>query len=250
MGAWIGPVFAGIVLAFAAPAGLTAQASGDPFIARTFRGSNGLVMPYRLFVPHTATRSRPLPLIVYLHGGGGAGIDNVRQISGGNTRGTHLWIEQRLQEQRPAFVVAPQAPPNEHWGLPESDSLAQYAALVIELIRDLSREFVVDSTRLYVVGQSLGGEGVWDLISKRPTLFAAAVPVCGRGSPAKAIAARRVAIWAFHGAKEDELWARLSRRNAELPPGTFAITREQLASWWKLFELPVPEELSRRPSSG
>jgi predicted kinase len=47
---------------------------------------------------------------------------------------------------------------------------------------------------------------------------------------------------------EDELWARLSQRNAKLPPGTFAITREQLATWWKLFEPPVPEELSRRPA--
>jgi predicted kinase len=44
---------------------------------------------------------------------------------------------------------------------------------------------------------------------------------------------------------EDQLWARLSQRNAKLPPGTFAITREQLATWWKLFEPPVPEELSR-----
>src|SRR4029077_5670077 len=47
---------------------------------------------------------------------------------------------------------------------------------------------------------------------------------------------------------EDELWRRLARRNAKLPPGTFAITREQLASWSKLFEPPVPEELARRPA--
>ena len=47
---------------------------------------------------------------------------------------------------------------------------------------------------------------------------------------------------------EDELWARLSQRNAKLPPGTFAITRKQLATWWKLFEPPLPEELSPRPA--
>lgn len=47
---------------------------------------------------------------------------------------------------------------------------------------------------------------------------------------------------------EDELWARLSRRNAEAPPGTFAITREQLAKWYKVFEPPVPDELLRRPA--
>ena len=46
---------------------------------------------------------------------------------------------------------------------------------------------------------------------------------------------------------ENELWVRLSRRNAELPPGTFAITREQLATWYNLFEPPASDELSRRP---
>jgi len=41
----------------------------------------------------------------------------------------------------------------------------------------------------------------------------------------------------------DELWARLSRRNADLPPGTFAVTREQLELWWTWFEPPTVDEL-------
>jgi predicted kinase len=41
----------------------------------------------------------------------------------------------------------------------------------------------------------------------------------------------------------DELWARLSRRNAELPPGTFRIAEEQLDLWWSWFEPPTPDEL-------
>ena len=47
---------------------------------------------------------------------------------------------------------------------------------------------------------------------------------------------------------EEELWSRLARRNAALPPGTFAITREQLAAWSKVFEPPAPDELARRPA--
>ena len=42
---------------------------------------------------------------------------------------------------------------------------------------------------------------------------------------------------------EAELWGRLARRNAERPPGTFRITREQLAAWCALFEPPDAEEL-------
>lgn len=48
---------------------------------------------------------------------------------------------------------------------------------------------------------------------------------------------------------EDQLWARLSRRNADLPPGTFAITREQLATWYQVFEPPTADELNPRPAS-
>ena len=42
---------------------------------------------------------------------------------------------------------------------------------------------------------------------------------------------------------QDELWARLARRNANLPPGTFAVTKEELALWWSWFEPPTQEEL-------
>lgn len=42
---------------------------------------------------------------------------------------------------------------------------------------------------------------------------------------------------------QDELWARLAQRNANLPPGTFAVTKEQLALWWSWFEPPTQEEL-------
>jgi predicted kinase len=44
----------------------------------------------------------------------------------------------------------------------------------------------------------------------------------------------------------DELWARLSRRNANLPPGTpgtFVVTEEDLDLWSSWYEPASPEEL-------
>ena len=182
---------------------LVAQEPTTPFIARTFTASNGTILPYRLFVPVSSTQGHSLPLIVYLHGGGGAGTDNIRQISGGNEAGTRLWLRPDLQARHPAFVVAPQAPVNEPWSAPDADSLAPFARGVVDLIRKLAQEFPIDTFRLYVVGQSRGGQGVWDLIIKRPNLFAAAVPLCGDGSLTRVTAARGVPVWAFHGAKDD-----------------------------------------------
>ena len=42
----------------------------------------------------------------------------------------------------------------------------------------------------------------------------------------------------------DELWARLSRRNADRPFGAFEITKEALLRWAKLFQRPTAEELA------
>ena len=174
----------------------------DGFVARTFQGTTGVQMPFRLFVPHDRVRSGPLPAIIFLHGGSGAGTDNVRQISGHNTPGTHVWTTPVMQARNPAFVIAPQLLGKNQWSAPDSDALAPYAALVVELLESLSREFAIDPQRVYLVGQSRGGRGTWDLIAKRPDLFAAAVPLCGDGNAARVVNARRVPVWAFHGAKD------------------------------------------------
>lgn len=43
----------------------------------------------------------------------------------------------------------------------------------------------------------------------------------------------------------DELWTRLQRRNANLPPATFVVTEDQLDLWWDWFEPPTADELGK-----
>lgn len=160
-------------------------------------------MPYRLFVPDAVQRKQPLPLVVWLHGAHGVGSDNISQISaGGNELGSGLWVRPDIQSKFPSFVVAPQTPSGEMFGSTSSAKLTPYGQLVIELIDKLAREFPIDRDRVYLVGQSRGGIGVWDLISKRPDMFAAAVPVCAAGDPKKVAAAADVKVWVFHGFKD------------------------------------------------
>jgi predicted peptidase len=181
-------------------AGHTSE-SVDGFIAGTYVAVNGTSLPYRLFVPE-ATRGRPLPLIVFLHGVAGIGTDNRRQITDGNWMGSHRWTVPTAQALHPAFVLAPQLPPGTAWSAPESPNPSLHAALVLELIEELSKSYAIDADRIYAVGQSLGGQGVWDLIGKRPERFAAAIPLCGSGNPSLMAGASRVAVWAFHGARD------------------------------------------------
>jgi hypothetical protein len=63
------------------------------------------VMPYRLFHPET---TRKAPLVLYLHGGGGLGDDNLKQLSLGNRFGTRVWLLPENQKRFPCYVLAPQ----------------------------------------------------------------------------------------------------------------------------------------------
>ena len=57
------------------------------FEARTHKSV--WLMPYRLFRPQAAGK---LPLVLYLHGSGGLGDDNLKQLGLGNIFGTRVWL--------------------------------------------------------------------------------------------------------------------------------------------------------------
>jgi predicted peptidase len=71
-------------------------------------------------------------------------------------------------------LAAPQLPGLNRWDCATCDEPSKYGQLAIELIAELQNTYPIDGDRIYLTGQSLGGWGVWDLVAKRPDLFAAA----------------------------------------------------------------------------
>ena len=59
-------------------------------------------MPYRLFRPQA---SGTFPLVVYLHGSGGLGDDNLKQMGLGNIFGTRVWALPENQKKFPCYVA-------------------------------------------------------------------------------------------------------------------------------------------------
>lgn len=186
----------------------------DKFEARTH--TSDWTMPYRLFRPNASGR---LPLVVYLHGSGGLGTDNVKQMGLGNIFGTRVWALPDNQKAFPCYVVAPQT--DRGWvryGEPSpGDSVARVVAglgdgarVAFEVIEALVREFPIDRQRIYLTGQSMGGAGAWHMLAQRPSLFAAAVICCGSRSLDDA-AAVRTPLWSFHGADDDTVPVAASR---------------------------------------
>jgi|SRR5215813_14563186 len=184
----------------------------DGFEARTFRSQDGKTMPYRLFIPPNYDSKKRYPIVLWLHGGGGRGNDNIKQISGGNRSGSHLWVSSDAQAKYPAFVLAPQCPDEQMWTTVEDASAMPQLKLALQLLAAIEEEFMIDPQRRYVAGQSMGGLGSWSLITEHPGMFAAAIPVCGGGNEGLASRLTHTAIWAFHGAQDQAISADRSRR--------------------------------------
>jgi predicted peptidase len=130
----------------------------------SLRSGTTTLLPGRLYIPPAASDpATPRPFIVFLHGGGDAGDDNFRQL---NQNIEQLAFE---AERRGAFLYAPQAPQN--WRpRPITDR-------VMTMLDRALVDYNVDDTRLYLTGYSSGGGGTWNLLSRYPDRFAAAVPV-------------------------------------------------------------------------
>jgi predicted peptidase len=164
------------------------------------------VMPYRLFHPET---TRKVPLVVYLHGSGGLGDDNLKQLSFGNRFGTRVWLLPENQKRFPCYVLAPQT--DRGWirydfsqqPAKELSGFGDGARLALEIVDGLRREFPIDERSIYIAGNSMGGAGVWNVLANRPNFFAAAVICCGGVSPDDGTGSAATPLWDFHGDADD-----------------------------------------------
>lgn len=132
---------------------------------RTFRAPDGSQVRYGLAVPGGYDASRPRPLVVALHPGGGG----TPFYGDGFMRSIFL---PGLRELAP-IMIAPDAP-----GGSWTDSRAEQA--VMALMTAVLDEFAIDRRRIVVVGFSLGGRGAWYLSARHPDRFTAAIVMAGR----------------------------------------------------------------------
>lgn len=190
----------------------------DKFLKRshTFQGTT---LPYRLCLPDFYDPSQQYPLVLCLHGAGERGSDNQKHID--VHRMATSWADSANQKKYPCFVVAPQCPEDERWvdndwslgGFRMSDIPTSNEMLtVIDLLDSLQREFSVDDNRLYATGLSMGGYGVWDIITRYPDKFAAAIPMSGGGDSTRVERIKHIPIWDFHGEKDNTVPVEGSRQ--------------------------------------
>jgi predicted peptidase len=160
---------------------------------------------FRLSLPKDYDSSGTFPLLLFFHGAGERGDDNVSQMNLISD-----FIESDLFQKQSSFVVLPQCPAGEKWvdaDWLQLTSTFNYVpersmSLTIKLLNRILDNYKVDTNKLYVMGLSMGGFGTWDIITRMPDKFAAAVPICGGGDEEQAYKLSNIPIWAFHGSKD------------------------------------------------
>lgn len=190
--------------------------------ARLIRGNDTL--NYRILYPKRIDQEKVYPLILFLHGSGERGHDNEKQL----LHGGNYFSSESNSEQFPAVVVFPQCATNDYWAnvtiSEQSDSSRSFmfnpsAApttsmnLTMALIDSLLQTNWINKKQVYIGGLSMGGMGAFELLYRKPEVFAAAFPICGGGNPELINnMVKEVQVWAFHGADDPVVPPHLSEK--------------------------------------
>jgi len=176
---------------------------------------NNDTLKYRLLLPKDFSENKTYPLVLFLHGAGERGNDNKTQL----VHGSKMFLQHHETDSFPAIIVFPQCPKEDYWSNVTRDyskkGLEKFKfkrlgkptksmKLVLNLMDELTQKPYVKKDQVYVGGLSMGGMGTFDILNRKPEMFAAAFPICGGGNP-KSVSryANKVSLWVFHGGMDD-----------------------------------------------
>jgi predicted peptidase len=170
---------------------------------------------YRILFPENFNPAKKYPVVFVLHGAGERGNDNKAQLK----NGASLFLQVSLRDKYPAIVVFPQCPANDSWsdviitkdahgkdklnfqaGGEPTKAMTNLIALTSQM---LDKPYV-DKNRVYIGGISIGAMGTFEILGRKPNIFAAAFTIAGGDNTANAKKyATKVPLWIFHGEKDD-----------------------------------------------
>lgn len=169
-----------------------ADQPNPPFLEKAISQSitKPLSLRYLVHLPAGYDSTTELwPLLLYLHGGMGRG-DDFQKL---------YWYpipKMMLEHEFPNTLIAviPQCPDNKMW--PElTDELTA-------LIRTITRQYRIDTTRVYGLGYSMGGNGIVYLAYTQPEIFTAIAAMSGYYDKWWVSRIKAIPIWFFHGAQD------------------------------------------------
>ncbi len=174
----------------------------------------GDTLPYRILFPKGYDPSGTYPVLFFLHGAGERGNDNEKQLLHGGT----LFLADSIRDAFPAIVVFPQCPADSYWSNVDIRSQSggdrefffrtggkpsKGMGLFIRLVAHVLKSEAVDEQRVYVGGLSMGAMGTFEVLRRKPKVFAAAFAICGGDHTSNVRKYAHIPLWIFHGEQDD-----------------------------------------------
>ncbi len=132
--------------------GTTTGSKREAYISKI----DGRAHPYTVNVPAAYTPDQPWPLVVNLHG---------------STWWCDLPKQKEVSQAYIMVKVDARGVNGGYFNLAESDVLA--------VLAEVQKHYSIDTQRVYLLGNSMGGGGTWSIASRYPDLFAAVIPAAG-----------------------------------------------------------------------
>jgi len=145
-----------------------------------------LTARYAIYIPQNYSPSKPVPLVLALHFGGGP--------NGAGASVLAILVRPALEELG-AIIVAPDSVLGQ-WDSPQNDRAVNL------LLDGVLSSYNIDKKKIVVTGFSMGGAGTWHFAGKYPDRFSAAIPISGRPTPSAA--GWTVPVFAVHS-RDDEV---------------------------------------------
>jgi predicted esterase len=227
---WL-PIIAAHFLLDGARAPVSA-ASGGAAMDFIQRKRNHERSDYTLYIPEDYLEEKPLPLIIALHGGYGQGSE-------------YIWTWLRSARSRSLAVLAPKSL-GDTWDMsvPSMDTQS-----VLQMFKEVSREYSIDPSRIYLTGLSDGGIFTYILGLEQTQLFRGLAPVAGALHPAVDPMLRQgrgkdTPMLVVHGVHDFIFPVAFTRQACDLLKSIgYQVTYEELPEWGHAYPYSINERL-------
>jgi alpha-tubulin suppressor-like RCC1 family protein/predicted peptidase len=166
---------------------------------------NGTTLSYALFVPRDYRRDAKYPFVLYWHGGGEKGDNNLKSLL--CTLNAVTWVTDEEQAKHPCFVLVPQCPTEGDWIDPDTYETTDVFDAVCRLVFSLFDTYSIDLTRVYCTGFSMGGMAAWETAKRYHKLVAGTLIYAGQSNYEDLEVLKGSALWVFHGEDDDKAMA-------------------------------------------
>lgn len=127
---------------------------------------NKIKVPFRFYNCRSEIEK---PLLIYLHGAGAVGKNN-------NTQLLEFIFSQVKLDKKDCHVLVPQC---YTYTSDNQASIDLYVKSLRLLVEELSKEYLIDKSSIYIIGVSFGGACAWYSLYYNPNFYAGCLPLMG-----------------------------------------------------------------------